>query len=103
MYLALLGRYYGSPYLEDDSSNVAKRNRLIAGARIRKNDDGEENELSRYSEEIRHSPSSYLDLLRAVEEELALEAMARDESGPQGNKIPFVNCLTNNRASIYFY
>lgn len=75
---AMMGRYYGSPYMEDYLPNAAKRIPILSEAD--QSEDEEEKGLPRYAEGRENSPSSYLRLLKALEEELALEAMAREES-----------------------
>lgn len=77
----LIGRYYGNPYIESGSSNVAKRNPILA--QLAQNPIDEEKQLPRYIEKRSHYPGSYWQLLKALEEEMALEAMARGDSGAE--------------------
>ncbi len=64
----MMGRYYGSPYIEDYLPNSVKRHSILSDAD--QSEDEEEKGLPRYTEGRENSPSSYLQLLKALEEEL---------------------------------
>lgn len=70
---ALIGRYYDNPYMEEEGPDAVKRN----------SDIDEENEIPRYLQKRRNSAEGrrileFIESLKALEEELALEALARE-------------------------
>jgi len=73
---ALLARYYEIPYMEQEEANVAKRNPILK--QISQRDIDEDNEVPRYLERRSSSVGGYWNLLKALEEELELEAMSRE-------------------------
>jgi len=80
----LLARYYGNPYSDEEVSEISKRN---PHARLQGIED--ENQIPRYVERRSELPEGrYWSLLKALEEELALEAMSRQ--GPESDE-PVVN------------
>jgi hypothetical protein len=67
---ALLAKYYGNMYNDQEEANVEKRTPVL--------DNEEGQHIPRYIQKRTHSNENrYWNLLRALEEELALEGMAR--------------------------
>jgi len=78
----LLGRYLGNPYMEEEASDIIqKRNPILRQITQREID--EDKEFPRYLEKRSKSPGGYWNLVKALEEELALEAMARERLGAE--------------------
>lgn len=74
--------YYEYPYMEQEATDDVKGDPVLE--QINPGDIDEENEISRYRETKRSPASRYWNLMKALEEELALEAMAKERQQPDG-------------------
>lgn len=73
----LMGRYYANPY-EVEDMRLAKRNEFLA--QMAHDHDVAHKRIPRYYEKRNNYPGSYWELLKALEEEAALEAPAQEEA-----------------------
>ena len=81
-YLALLARYYGSPYRDEDEVEAEKRTPNV--------EIEEGQHMPRYVQKRNYpSRNDYWNYLKALEEELALEKMSRQRNDDDGKLIMY--------------